>query len=108
MKPGELTRTFFNERLPFTLTKGQIKALSEIRADLASGLQMNRLLQGDVGAGKTIVAIGAILMAIDSGMQAAMLAPTEILAVQHYHTLQNYLSPLDIDEIGRASCRERG
>src|SRR5690625_6425069 len=58
---------------------------------------MNRLLQGDVGAGKTIVAIGAILMAIDSGMQAAMLAPTEILAVQHYHTLQNYLSPLDID-----------
>ncbi|HLR90672.1 MAG TPA: ATP-dependent DNA helicase RecG [Balneolaceae bacterium] len=97
MKPGELTRTFFNERLPFTLTKGQIKALSEIRADLASGLQMNRLLQGDVGAGKTIVAIGAILMAIDSGMQAAMLAPTEILAVQHYHTLQNYLSPLDID-----------
>src|SRR5690625_7901232 len=81
MKPGELTRTFFNERLPFTLTTGQIKALSEIRADLASGLQMNRLLQGDVGAGKTIVAIGAILMVIDNVINATVLATPYILYV---------------------------
>lgn len=97
LKPGSLTKTFFNDLLPFTLTEGQKNALSDIRGDFASGLQMNRLLQGDVGAGKTIVAIGAILMAIDSGMQAAMLAPTEILAVQHYHTIQGYLSSLDLD-----------
>lgn len=91
LRAGEHTKIFFNEVLPFELTEGQISALSDIKTDLKSGYQMNRLLQGDVGAGKTVVAIGAMLMAVDSGFQAGMMAPTEILAEQHYHTLQKYL-----------------
>ena len=90
------TSIFFNEKLPFQLTDGQKSALSEIKHDLKSGLQMNRLIQGDVGSGKTIVAIGAMLMAIDNGFQAAFAAPTEILAEQHYHTLTHYLNDLNI------------
>lgn len=91
------TSAFFNNILPFSLTQGQIKALSEIKKDVQSGYQMNRLLQGDVGAGKTIVAIGAILLALDNGFQAALMAPTEILAEQHYKTLTTYLNQLNID-----------
>ena len=83
LKAGNLTKKFFNEILPFELTDGQKHSLSDIKADLTSGTQMNRLIQGDVGAGKTVVAIGAMLMAIDNGMQAALMAPTEILAEQH-------------------------
>ncbi|MDX1638688.1 MAG: ATP-dependent DNA helicase RecG [Balneolaceae bacterium] len=94
---GELTRTFFNEVIPFELTDGQKKALSDIKQDVRSGKQMNRLVQGDVGSGKTVVAIGAILMAIDNGFQASFMAPTEILAEQHYRTLSEYLDPLDIN-----------
>jgi ATP-dependent DNA helicase RecG len=85
------------EVLPFELTEGQISALSDIKSDLKSGYQMNRLLQGDVGAGKTVVAIGAMLMAVDSGFQAGMMAPTEILAEQHYHTLQEYLGNSELN-----------
>lgn len=91
------TPSFFNQHLPFALTGAQKKALSDIKADLRSGRQMNRLLQGDVGSGKTVVAIGAILMALDNGFQAAFMAPTEILAEQHYRTLHKFLEPLDID-----------
>ncbi len=97
LKPGELTSVFFKELLPFTLTNGQKNTLSDIRNDLSSGLQMNRLIQGDVGAGKTVVAIGTMLMALDNGMQAAFMAPTEILAEQHYHTINEFLKPLDIN-----------
>lgn len=91
LKPGTLTHHFFNKTLPFRLTGGQKEALSEIRKDISSHTQMNRLLQGDVGAGKTIVAIGAMLMAVDSGKQAAIMAPTEILAEQHFNTLRKFL-----------------
>lgn len=97
LKPGSLTRSFFNEILPFELTDGQITALSDIRTDLESSTQMNRLIQGDVGAGKTVVAIGAMLMALDSGYQATLMAPTEILAEQHYHTIKEYLGSLNVN-----------
>ncbi|MEX2456204.1 MAG: DEAD/DEAH box helicase, partial [Balneolaceae bacterium] len=96
LKPGRFTQTFFNDVLPFELTEGQKSSLSEIRKDIQQPVQMNRLIQGDVGAGKTIVAIGAMLMAVDSGFQAAMMAPTEILAEQHYFTLKKYLEPLGV------------
>lgn len=94
---GNYTRRFFNEELPFELTKGQKAALSDIKKDVRSGKQMNRLIQGDVGSGKTIVAIGAILMGLDNGFQAAFMAPTEILAEQHYRTLSRFLEPMDIN-----------
>ncbi|WP_103664399.1 ATP-dependent DNA helicase RecG [Gracilimonas amylolytica] len=94
---GHYTKTYFNELLPFELTKGQRTSLSEIKTDVRSGKQMNRLIQGDVGAGKTIVAIGAMLMALDNGFQAAFLAPTEILAEQHYRTLSDHLQIMDIN-----------
>lgn len=97
LKAGDLTKSFFNEILPFQLTEGQQISLSDIKNDLQSGNQMNRLIQGDVGAGKTIVAIGAILMAIDNGWQTAFMAPTEILAEQHYYTIKEYLGPLGIN-----------
>jgi len=84
---GNYTSKYFNELLPFQLTQGQISSLADIKKDVQSGKQMNRLIQGDVGAGKTIVAIGAMLMALDNGFQTAFLAPTEILAEQHYRTL---------------------
>ena len=94
---GTYTSKYFNEFLPFNLTEGQKSSLSDIKKDVRSGKQMNRLIQGDVGAGKTIVAIGALLMALDNGFQAAFLAPTEILAEQHYRTLSNQLKGLDIN-----------
>jgi ATP-dependent DNA helicase RecG len=94
---GSLTSRFFRELIPFSLTDGQTSALRDIRDDLVSGRQMHRLIQGDVGAGKTVVAIGAILLALDSGYQAAFMAPTEILAEQHYQTLTNFLKELDIE-----------
>ena len=94
---GHYTKTYFNELLPFELTNGQRTSLSEIKNDVRSGKQMNRLIQGDVGAGKTIVAIGAMLMALDNGFQAAFLAPTEILAEQHYRTLSDHLQEMDIN-----------
>lgn len=91
------TSAYFNKLLPFKLTDGQISALADIKKDVRSGHQMNRLIQGDVGAGKTVVAIGALLMAVDNGYQAALAAPTEILAEQHYRTLQDQLDGLDLN-----------
>ena len=91
------TSRFFNDVLPFELTGGQKSALGEIKRDIRSGRQMNRLLQGDVGSGKTVVAIGSMLMAIDSGFQTVMMAPTEILAEQHYHSLSEWLEPLGVN-----------
>ncbi len=88
--------TRFMEQLLFTLTPGQHAALQDIRVDTSHGVRMNRLLQGDVGSGKTVVAVAAVLMAIDSGCQAAFLAPTEILAEQHFRTLSAWLEPLGL------------
>jgi ATP-dependent DNA helicase RecG len=93
---GDLFNTFFNEHLPFELTNAQKRVLKEIRADLGSNAQMNRLLQGDVGSGKTIVAFMSMLMALDNGFQACLMAPTEILSVQHYNGLHELCKQLNI------------
>ena len=84
---GEFFNTFYNTRLPFPLTGAQKRVIKEIRQDTVSGVQMNRLLQGDVGSGKTVVALMSMLLAVDNGFQACMMAPTEILARQHYATI---------------------
>ena len=88
---GEAFNTFFNDRLPFPLTNAQKRVIKEIRLDTNTGAQMNRLVQGDVGSGKTVVALMAMLLAIDNGFQACMMAPTEILAQQHFAGLQALL-----------------
>ncbi|GAA4336976.1 ATP-dependent DNA helicase RecG [Flaviaesturariibacter amylovorans] len=93
---GELFNTFYKEHLPFSLTGAQKRVLKEVRTDTASGHQMNRLLQGDVGSGKTIVALLAMLLAVDNGYQACLMAPTEILAQQHYRGLSDLLSALPV------------
>ena len=87
---------FYNHHLPFPLTNAQKKVLKEIRSDLAKGIQMNRLLQGDVGSGKTIVAFLTMLMALDNGFQACLLAPTEILANQHFISISEYASKINL------------
>ncbi len=87
---------FYKEHLPFPLTRAQIRVMSEIRKDVESGKHMNRLVQGDVGSGKTLVAVLAMLMAIDNGYQACMMAPTEILAQQHAKSIQELLQDLPI------------
>ena len=94
---GEHTRSFLNEVLPFKLTGAQERAIETIAADTSSGRQMNRMVQGDVGSGKTVVGVAAMLMAIDAGFQAAFLAPTEILTEQHYANIRGYLEPLGIE-----------
>jgi len=96
LSAGNLTKKFLKDTLPFDLTDGQYAALVDIQSDVSSGRQMNRLIQGDVGSGKTVVAIAAMLKAMDGGYQAAMMAPTEILAEQHYQTLTQYLAPLGV------------
>lgn len=88
---------FYKECLPFDLTGAQKRVVKEIRADMGSGKQMNRLLQGDVGSGKTLVAIMSMLIAADNGYQACIMAPTEILATQHYENIKRLLSKLDIN-----------
>ena len=93
---GDLFNTFYKQYLPFELTGAQKRVLKEIRKDTASGRQMNRLLQGDVGSGKTIVALLAMLLAIDNGYQACMMAPTEILAQQHFNSLSELLKDLPV------------
>ncbi|MFB9058194.1 DUF559 domain-containing protein [Mariniflexile ostreae] len=93
---GHYFNTFFKTHLPFELTNAQKRVLKEIRADLGSHAQMNRLLQGDVGSGKTIVAFMSILMALDNGFQACLMAPTEILSVQHYNGLLELCNKLNI------------
>src|SRR5690606_156248 len=95
-KIGEHFNTFFNKHLPFELTNAQKRVLKEIRADLGSNAQMNRLLQGDVGSGKTIVALMSMLMALDNGFQACLMAPTAILSVQHYQGLKELCNNLNI------------
>jgi len=92
----KLLPTFYKEHLPFPLTRAQIRVMSEIRKDVESGKHMNRLVQGDVGSGKTLVAVLAMLMAIDNGYQACMMAPTEILAQQHAKSIQELLKDLPI------------
>lgn len=95
-KVGELFNSFYKNHLPFELTQAQKKVLKEIRIDTASGHQMNRLLQGDVGSGKTIVALLAILLAIDNGFQACIMAPTEILAQQHFTAISELLKDMAV------------
>ncbi len=95
-KVGDYFNTFYREHLPFELTGAQKRVIREIRADLRSGKQMNRLLQGDVGSGKTLVALMSMLIAIDNGYQTAFMAPTEILATQHFNTICKFLGDLDI------------
>ncbi|MDR3654000.1 MAG: ATP-dependent DNA helicase RecG [Paludibacter sp.] len=94
---GHYFNTFFKDFLPFELTGAQKRVLREIRIDVASGRQMNRLLQGDVGSGKTLVALMAMLMAIDNGFQACIMAPTEILATQHFASLNEFLGNLGVN-----------
>jgi len=96
-KIGVMFNEFYNDHLKFPLTNAQKKVLKEIRADVKGNQQMNRLLQGDVGSGKTIVALLSMLMAIDNGFQACIMAPTEILAQQHYKTISDELSKLEIN-----------
>lgn len=91
---GENFGDFYKEHLPFELTGAQKRVIKEIRADLGSGAQMNRLLQGDVGSGKTIVALMSMLIALDNGFQACLMAPTEILSAQHYNGLMELCKDL--------------
>ena len=93
---GEYFNNFFSNHIPFELTGAQKKVVKEIRRDLGSGNHMNRLLQGDVGSGKTLVAVLSILLAIDNGFQSCLMAPTEILATQHYNTIEKFLVPLGL------------
>ncbi len=93
---GEKFNGFFYNVLPFTLTGAQKRVLKEIRADMHTGRQMNRLLQGDVGSGKTMVAFMSLLMAVDNNCQGALMAPTEILATQHYETLKKWAEPVGV------------
>jgi ATP-dependent DNA helicase RecG len=95
-KVGELFNSFYKEHLPFQLTGAQKRVLKEIRVDTAAGHQMNRLLQGDVGSGKTIVALLAMLLAVDNGFQCCLMAPTEILAQQHLATISSLLQNLPV------------
>jgi ATP-dependent DNA helicase RecG len=93
---GHYFNTFYEKHLPFTLTEAQKRVLREVRRDLAKPVQMNRLVQGDVGSGKTMVAFMTMLIALDNGFQACMMAPTEILAEQHYRNILRYSEPLGI------------
>lgn len=96
-KVGTFFNTFYNHHLPFELTGAQKRVLREIRQDTAKGHQMNRLLQGDVGSGKTMVALLSMLLAADNGYQSCLMAPTEILAQQHFQTIRRLLAPLPIE-----------
>ncbi len=95
-KIGAYFNNFYQKNLPFELTGAQKRVVKEIRKDLRTGKQMNRLLQGDVGSGKTIVGLMAMLIALDNGFQACLMAPTEILAQQHYNSIQNYVKGLAV------------
>ena len=94
---GTLFKTFYEHHLPFELTNAQKRVIKEIRADLGSNAQMNRLLQGDVGSGKTIVALMTMLLAIDNGYQACLMAPTEILANQHFMGIKDLLGSIGVN-----------
>jgi ATP-dependent DNA helicase RecG len=96
-KVGDTFNEFYYHYLPFTLTNAQKRVIKEIRNDMKSGKQMNRLLQGDVGSGKTLVALMVMLIAIDNGFQSAIMAPTEILATQHFYSITNLLKGMDVE-----------
>ncbi len=107
---GENFNSFYKTYLPFTLTGAQQRVVKEIRNDMRTGYQMNRLLQGDVGSGKTLVALLCMLIAIDNGFQASIIAPTEILAQQHYNSIKNFLKdmPLNVSLLtGSSKQKER-
>ncbi|MCH5330037.1 MAG: ATP-dependent DNA helicase RecG [Alistipes sp.] len=107
---GGLFSKFYNEKLPFPLTEAQKRVVKEIRGDTVSGFQMNRLLQGDVGSGKTVVALLSMLLAADNGFQACMMAPTEILARQHFATIKRMTEGLGVNVAiltGASKARER-
>lgn len=109
-KVGGVFNTFYNEKLPFPLTEAQKRVIREIRRDTVTGYQMNRLLQGDVGSGKTLVALMSMLLAVDNGFQACMMAPTEILARQHLATIRKMLTEMDVQVAiltGASNARER-
>ena len=89
--------TFFNDYLPFQLTGAQKRVMKEIRKDMGSGLHMNRMLQGDVGSGKTLVALLSILIALDNGFQTCLMAPTEILATQHYNSIKEFVGQMGVE-----------
>ena len=93
---GDIFNTFYYNHLPFSLTEAQKRVIREIRKDMGSGRQMNRLLQGDVGSGKTLVALMSMLIAIDNGYQACIMAPTEILAEQHLQTIMQFLGDMPV------------
>ncbi|MBX3101318.1 MAG: ATP-dependent DNA helicase RecG [Bacteroidetes bacterium] len=93
---GQLFNTFYENHLPFQLTQAQKRVIKEVRADLALPIQMNRLVQGDVGSGKTLVALMCALIALDNGYQVALMAPTEILAEQHFRSFSHLLAPLGV------------
>ncbi len=97
LKVGHHLNTFYKEKLPFELTNAQKRVIKEIRADLGLEHQMNRLLQGDVGSGKTLVALMVMLIALDNNFQACLMAPTEILAAQHFETINSMLDDLGIN-----------
>jgi ATP-dependent DNA helicase RecG len=95
-KVGDAFNNFYNHHLPFQLTNAQKRVVKEIRVDMGSGKQMSRLVQGDVGSGKTLVALLSMLLAIDNGFQACLMAPTEILARQHFDTISELLKPMGL------------
>lgn len=94
---GDYLHSFYEKNLPFTLTNAQKRIIKEIRQDMATGEQMNRLLQGDVGSGKTLVALMLMLITLDNSFQTCMMAPTEILATQHYHTVKELLTGMNVN-----------
>jgi ATP-dependent DNA helicase RecG len=102
---GELLERFLGA-LPFDLTNAQARVIDELRGDLRSSIPMNRLLQGDVGSGKTVVAVAAMLLAVEGGFQAALMAPTQILAEQHYDVLRRWLEPLGVPVSLRTGARK--
>jgi ATP-dependent DNA helicase RecG len=108
-KPGKLFNRFYHEHLKFELTEAQKRVIREIREDMRSGKQMNRLLQGDVGSGKTIVALFCMLMSVDNEYQACLMAPTEILATQHYLTIKDMLHdlPLHIELLTGSTTKKK-
>jgi ATP-dependent DNA helicase RecG len=106
-KVGDLLHTFYKEKIPFELTDAQKRVIKEIRKDMGRGVQMNRLLQGDVGSGKTMVALMNMLIALDNDYQACLLAPTEILAQQHYQSISDYVKGMGI-QIGFLSGSVKG
>jgi ATP-dependent DNA helicase RecG len=105
---GEYLNSFYKTRLAFELTEAQKRVIREIRRDLGSGRHMNRLLQGDVGSGKTLVALMAMLIALDNGYQACLMAPTELLANQHYKTITGFLDNMGVSVLLLTGSTKKG